>query len=113
LSCEQALYFVQPRSEIFWIANKIKTLFLFSRAAKNFGIYQQMQLKSTNCILFWGQKHCILFSRAAKFFGIANKHCILFCHTADLELPTKDTQMNCLQLSRKREREEKVDRWKQ
>jgi hypothetical protein len=46
LSCEQTLYFVQPRSEKFWNVNK-STFLLFCRAAKNFGIYQQKQLKST------------------------------------------------------------------
>jgi hypothetical protein len=54
--------------------------FSFCRAAKNFGIYQQKEL--INCILFWRQKDCILFSRAAKVFGIANKHCILFGRAA-------------------------------
>jgi hypothetical protein len=60
---------------------------LFSRAAKFFGI--------TN-------KYCILFGRAAKNFGIDQQKLRLsvFCSAAQhkvLELPTKETQMNCLQ----------------
>jgi hypothetical protein len=42
-SCEQALYFVQPRSEKVYCEQK--HFFLFCRAAKNLGIYQQKQLK--------------------------------------------------------------------
>jgi hypothetical protein len=68
------------------------------------------------------------FSRAAKSFRIANRHLYFvfaqrnFLELTNkrnsfgsavqrkvLELPTKETQMNCLQLSR----EEKVDLWKQ
>jgi hypothetical protein len=73
---------------------RTRTVFCLPRS-ENF-VYQQKQLKST--VSCSGAKSTVFCSAAQRNL---------------LEMPTKETQMNCLQLWRKREREEKVDRWKQ
>jgi hypothetical protein len=60
------VYFVQPRSEIFWNCEQI-----FGSAAE----------KCWKC----DQKHCILFSRAEKSFGFATKSSVI-CSAAQRKI---------------------------
>jgi hypothetical protein len=66
-SSSNQLHFVLPQRNTLEFTTKSKSTVFCSAPQK---------------LLDCEQKHCILFSRAAKNFGLANKHCILFGRAA-------------------------------